>query len=112
MHSHGQAQTDHWPTQSTSAFYFWRALHKFPKGFKTGEEGGHVIILSSLRPLLVSQAVGYLNACDVSLSRIKILAFLIDVDIVLCPLLFFSTLVLQPWVNICEMFDWLMTMAQ
>jgi hypothetical protein len=38
-----------------------RRAHKFSIRFKSGEEGGQVIIRASLRPLLASQAVEYLD---------------------------------------------------
>ena len=53
-----------------------RRAHKFSIGFKSGEEGGQGSIQASLRPLLASQAVEYLDACDGALSCIKIMGFL------------------------------------
>lgn len=49
-------------------------------GVRSGEEGGHVIIFSSLRLLLASHAVEYFDACHGALSYIKIMIFLKDAD--------------------------------
>ena len=57
--------------------------HRLFMGFRSGEQGGHVINFSSFRPFLASHAVEYLDACDGALSCMKIMLFLKDADFVL-----------------------------
>lgn len=54
--------------------------HRFSMGFRSGEQGGHIIRFSSFIPFLASHAVEYLDACDGALSCMKIMFFLKDAD--------------------------------